>query len=330
MCDGLRHQVGADDGGLLFQQAAIDDLIQRALDEGGHHLRPQVVQDQQIAVQHPLHVPLCLIPAKFLRLEPLKNVPRRVIYHGEALAADLSGDGGGQVGLSQPRTAEQQQVGRFFSKIVRIFHAGVVHPLHVLPGRLGFSRCPLVGIPVGVKGVKALAAQIQQLGKLLALFLHIVGFQAAAHLAAPVARVIAEGAKGRILQCVVRQAQLRQQHLPFCLQAEVFFPQALDFRQRVLSPPQSGGHHPAGRAAQLILNFPQPGSAGIELFPLLRQIRFPGAPIRFIPLLRQTQQPSVVCHVSAPSLHVFPGIARRLRRLLRRGLVRPFDLLRSM
>ena len=95
-------------------------------------------------------------------------------------------------------------------------------------------------------------------------------------------------------------------------------------------PPQSGGHHPAGRTAQLILNFPQPGSAGIELFPLLRQIRFPGAPIRFIPLLRQTQQPSVVCHVPAPSLHVFPGVARRLRRLLRRGLVRPFDLLRGM
>ena len=106
--------------------------------------------------------------------------------------------------------------------------------------------------------------------------------------------------------------------------------QALDFRQRVLSPPQSGGHHPAGRAAQLILNFPQPGSAGIELFPLLRQIRFPGAPVRFIPLLRQTQQPSVICHVPAPSLHVFPGVARRLCRLLRRGLVRPFDLLRGM
>ena len=34
--------------------------------------------------------------------------------------------------------------------------------------------------------------------------------------------------------------------------------------------------------------------------------------------------------VPAPSLHIFPSVARRLCRLLRRGLVRPFDLLRGM
>ena len=46
--DLLRRQIGADDGGALFHQPPVDDLVQGALDEGGGHLCTQIVQNQQV------------------------------------------------------------------------------------------------------------------------------------------------------------------------------------------------------------------------------------------------------------------------------------------
>ena len=217
-----------------------------------------------------------------------------IIHHRKALAADLSRNGGGKMGLTQSRTAEKQQIGRPFSEIMGILYTGIVHPLHMLPCGLGLTRRPLIRIPVRVEGVKALAAQIQQLGKLLALLLHIVYLQAPADLAAPVAGIAAQGTQRRFLQSRLRQPQLRQQGFPLRLQIEILFLQALDLRQRVLPPPQSRRQNPAGGAAQLLVDLPQAGAAGIDGLPAGSLLRFPDAAVSFIPFLRQTQKPSIV------------------------------------
>ncbi|CAN4041111.1 ATP synthase subunit I, partial [Dysosmobacter welbionis] len=108
-----RRQVCADDGGAALHLAGVDNLVQGALNEGCGHLGSQIVQNQQIAVQHPLHVVVGLLfPGELLLLELCKDVARGVINHRMPLLADLPGNGGGEVGLSQSGCAEEQEVRR--------------------------------------------------------------------------------------------------------------------------------------------------------------------------------------------------------------------------
>ena len=166
-----RHQVGADDGGPPLHQPGVDDLIQGAVDKGRGHLRPQVVQDQQVAVQHPGHLAVRLLfPAELLLLELGEDVAGGVIDHGVPLLADLPGDGGGQVGLAQPRRAEEQEVRRALPELVGKIPADVIDRLHMLPDGDADSRVIPVRIPVCGEGVEALVAQVQHLGQLFLLF----------------------------------------------------------------------------------------------------------------------------------------------------------------
>ena len=89
-----------------LQLAGVDDLVQGALNEGCGHLRSQIVQNQQIAVQHPLHVGRSASSSRpnFCGLEPLRRCgPRYRTPRNSPLLADLPGNGGGEVGLSQSR-----------------------------------------------------------------------------------------------------------------------------------------------------------------------------------------------------------------------------------
>jgi hypothetical protein len=71
-------QVRMDNGGALFHQPGVENLIQGALDKGRGHLRSQVVQNQKVALQHPLHILLGLIlPAELLGFKPIKKCGRR-------------------------------------------------------------------------------------------------------------------------------------------------------------------------------------------------------------------------------------------------------------
>ena len=87
----------------------------------------------------------------------------------------------------------------------------------MLPGGLGLARGPLTVVPIRIEGIETLAPQVQQLGEFLALLLHIIGLQAAAHLAPPVAGIPAKGTQGRVFQVALRQSQLRQQGFPLRL-----------------------------------------------------------------------------------------------------------------
>ncbi|CAN4050897.1 hypothetical protein EJMLMN_EJMLMN_15255, partial [Dysosmobacter welbionis] len=68
-----------------------------------------------------------------LLLELCKDVARGVINHRMPLLADLPGNGGGEVGLSQSGCAEEQEVRRALAELVGKIRADVVDHLHVLP-----------------------------------------------------------------------------------------------------------------------------------------------------------------------------------------------------
>ena len=272
-----------------------------------------------------------LLPAELLLLELAEDVARGVIDHREAPLADLPGDGGGQVGLSQARRAEEQQVLRPFAEVAGVLRAAVVDLLlHVLPGGLSLARLQPVGIPAQVKGVKALAPQIQHPGELSLLLPGAVAPQAPAHPAVPVSGVAAEGAGRRLVQGVLRQAQLRQQLPLLRLEAQVLVPQHRDGGGGVRPPAEGAGDDPAHGGAELGVDLAQPGLACEDPLPPLPAPLLPLPAVLLEPLQGQAQHSSVIGHVpSSPPSHVFPGVVLPPVRAggLRRRAVPGLDLL---
>lgn len=83
----VRRQVRIEDGAAPAHQAAVDNFIQGALHEGRGHLGPQIIQNQQVTAENALHVfsgRVAVLPAEFSGFKPLKDVPGRLIDHGEA------------------------------------------------------------------------------------------------------------------------------------------------------------------------------------------------------------------------------------------------------
>ena len=255
-------------------------------------------------MEHPLHVGVRLLPvlpAELLALEAAEDAARRVVHHGAALFADHPGNGGGEEGLAQARAAGEQQVAADPRREIHgIGPAGVVHPLHILPGRDAHPGIPGLGVPVQGEGLKALGAQVQHPGELLLLLPGVVFLQAPAHAAIAVPRVPAEGADGRLLQGVLRIAHLRKQPALFCLEAQVLVPQHLHRRQGIRPPAHGGGNDAAGGAGELRLNLPQPGLAAEDGLPPGLKLLLPGTAVLLELLHRPAQDPSVVGHVVTP------------------------------
>ena len=198
---------------------------------------------------------------------------------------------------------------------------------------LAVSRLHPVGVPVQGKGVKALAPQVQHPAELLLLLLGVVPLQTAADPALAVSGVAAEGAEGRLLQGVLRQAQLPQQRPPLRLQAHILVPQPLHRRKRVRAPPQRAGDDAAHGGAKLALNLPQPGLAEEDLLPPGLEPGFPGLPVFLKPPQGPPHDLSVVGHRVPPSsqgLHVFPRALPGLVLPPGGGPVAGLNLLRRM
>ena len=86
----LNRQVGGDHGVPARHQAAVDELIQGGMDEGGGQLAAQVVQDRQVTVELPPGlVPglpaVVAVPLELAGLKLGEDVAGGVIDHGKAL-----------------------------------------------------------------------------------------------------------------------------------------------------------------------------------------------------------------------------------------------------
>ena len=220
---------------------------------------------------------------------------RRVVYHAEAPFADHPGDAGGQEGLAQPRLAHQQQVVAAGGELPGVVLTHVVVALHVLPGGQ-LPLAPLRAVPVKGEGLKALAAQIQQLRQFLQLGPLIILPQAAAHLTVLIPGVAAQGAGGLLLQIVRRIAHAGQQLGPLALQLQIFVPQHPHRRQRIHAPPQGRGDQLGHGGAQLLLDLPQLRFRGVEPVPPAGKVRPAALLVLLEPGQRLTHDPSVVCH----------------------------------
>ena len=198
------------------------------------------------------------------------------------------------MGLSQSGCAEEQEVRRALAELVGKIRADVVDHLHVLPDGDADVRVIAVRVPVCGEGVKALVPQVQHPGQLLLLLPGVIAPQAAAHPAVAVARVPAEGAGGRLLQSILRQAHLLQKLPLLCLEAQIFIPQHCHRGPGVRAVAERTGDDAAHGGAKLPVDLPQAGAAGIDGLPAGSLLRFPDAAVSFIPFLRQTQKPSIV------------------------------------
>ena len=155
-------------------------------------------------------------------------------------------------------------------------------------------------IPPQIKGVKALAAHIQQTAEVLDLLLGIEFLQAGAHFAAAVAGVAAEDAPGLVLQRVGGVSMGGEQLRALLLQQGVLRADACKCRGGVLAVAQGLGYNTGHGAPQLPLNFLQPGNLPVDPQSAGRRLRRPALLVLLKPLQRRAHHLAVIRHLSAP------------------------------
>ena len=182
---------------------------------------------------------------------------RRVIHHGEAVLTDHPGNAGRQKGLAQARVAEQQQVLCTGTEVPGKPAADLQIPLRRLPGRAR-QTVSVGGVPAQLEGIKALRADIQQVGQLGDLLPGVVAAQTGAHgPVGPEACVAAPGAPGLFLQIVGRIAHSLQKLPPAALEGQILIPDGVDGGNGILPLPQSPGDDLAHGAAQAAVDIRQ-------------------------------------------------------------------------